>query len=71
MPFGRVVRVAVAVSVGKCLCATVGNFSVASFYQCVAEAEACFGMDMEPLDVRAGDFFALAGLDAPKQSFTG
>ena len=63
--FGRVVGVAKAESVGQRLHAIVGDGFVAVVYQGVAETEACFGVDVEPLDARTGDFFALAGLDAP------
>ena len=62
--FGRVVGVAEAVSVGQRLRAIVGDDSVAVVYQGIAETEACLRVDMEPFDARAGDFFALAGLDA-------
>lgn len=69
---GRVVGVAEAASVGQCLRAIVGGVFVAQIYQGVAEAEACFGVDVEILDARAGDFFTLAGLDAPAEfSFAG
>ena len=67
--FGRVVGVAEAASVGQCPRASVGGDFVAVFYQGVAEAEACFGVDVEPLNARARDFFALARLDAPEKFF--
>lgn len=62
--FGRVVRVAGAEPVGQRLRATVGGDFVAVVNQGIAEAEACFGVDVEPLNARAGDCFALAGPDA-------
>ena len=62
--YGRVVRVAGAESVGKRLGATFGGEFVAFVYQGVAEAEECFGVDVEPLNARAGDCFDLAGPDA-------
>lgn len=67
--FGRVVGVGEAASVGPRLRAKVGDGFVAMVYQGVAETEACFGVDMEPLNARAGDFFALAGIDAPGEFF--
>ena len=63
--FGRVVRVAEAVPVGQRLRAIVGDDFVAVVYQGVSETEACFGVDMEPFNARAGYLFALARLDAP------